>query len=356
MQGISAEIVAQPSLLELGLRFGVVALGLFMAIQMLRTKLPSVMMASGAIFDVGIGAFALISSPWISRELGSFYIPMKLLAITAPGFFWLYAITLFNDRFELRFYHLLPIAVLLGLQSYHFVLETHNVGEFCLICTLCEFLSLALFISVPFVALRHLRSDLVEARRYFRLACGTLIPVIGVFFSSRHIMELLYGEPSVFWNMLDAVVLFAVTLQFSLWLTHCENEMVEVQHERDGLNTTKPINAVDALELDQLEKLISDGVCFEEGLTIGGLAGKLDMPEHRLRVLINKGLGYRNFSAFLNDHRIEVAKKWLSDPSRGREQIIQIAYGLGYASLAPFNRAFRERVGVSPSQFRSEVF
>jgi AraC-like DNA-binding protein len=35
-----------------------------------------------------------------------------------------------------------------------------------------------------------------------------------------------------------------------------------------------------------------------------------------------------------------------------REQIIQHAFSLGYASLAPFNRAFRERVGVSPTEYR----
>ena len=119
---------------------------------------------------------------------------------------------------------------------------------------------------------------------------------------------------------------------------------MEIQQAGNAV-TPKPFNAVDALELEHLQKLIDAGVCFEEGLTIGGLAEKLNMPEHRLRVLINKGLGYRNFPAFLNDHRIAAAKQWLSDPSRGREQIIQIAYGLGYASLAPFNRAFREEGG-----------
>lgn len=353
LHGSMTEIAAQPSLLELGLRFGVVALGIFLAIQMLRSKLPSFMMVTGAVFDIAIGAFALISSPWIVQQLGAFYIPLHYLAVLAPAIFWLYALALFDDRFSAKPVYFLPVLILFLLHSAKFLSPPATAQTLLLICSSID---LILFLSVPFFALRHLRSDLVETRRYFRVACGTIIPLLGIYFSSKHLFETINGPPSAYWFLLDAIILFAITLQFSLWLTQCENEIIEIQQARGVAAQKKAVNAVDALELDHLQKLINEGVCFEEGLTIGGLAEKLDMPEHRLRVLINKGLGYRNFPAFLNDHRIEVAKKWLSDPSRGREQIIQIAYGLGYASLAPFNRAFRERVGVSPSQFRSEAF
>jgi len=47
----------------------------------------------------------------------------------------------------------------------------------------------------------------------------------------------------------------------------------------------------------------------EEGLTIGMLATKLAVPEHRLRRAINQSLGYRNFSSFINRARIEAASK-----------------------------------------------
>jgi AraC-like DNA-binding protein len=76
---------------------------------------------------------------------------------------------------------------------------------------------------------------------------------------------------------------------------------------------------------------------------------------HLLRRLINKGLGYRNFAAFLNDHRITEARQRLADPKQAREQISAIAFGLGYASLAPFNRAFRELTGVTPTDYRAQA-
>ena len=113
--------------------------------------------------------------------------------------------------------------------------------------------------------------------------------------------------------------------------------------------------AADRFDLARLEKLMADGVFLDQGLTIGELAKRMNMPEHRLRRLINQELGYRNFAAFINDHRIEEAKRRLSEPDTAREQITSLAFDLGYASLAPFNRAFRERIGMSPSQYREKA-
>lgn len=89
-----------------------------------------------------------------------------------------------------------------------------------------------------------------------------------------------------------------------------------------------------------------------EGLTIGLLAVKLAMPEHRLRVLINDGLGHRNFNAFLNRYRIEEAKAALADPAQIGVPVLTIALDAGFQSLAPFNRAFKTDTGLTPTEFR----
>ncbi|TIX17515.1 MAG: AraC family transcriptional regulator, partial [Mesorhizobium sp.] len=52
---------------------------------------------------------------------------------------------------------------------------------------------------------------------------------------------------------------------------------------------------------------------------------------------------------------LERLKRAVADPDRVREQIVSIAFGVGYASLAPFNRAFRDRTGTTPSQFRKDA-
>jgi AraC-like DNA-binding protein len=90
----------------------------------------------------------------------------------------------------------------------------------------------------------------------------------------------------------------------------------------------------------------------EEGLTITRLAVRANLPEAQFRRLINDQLGYRNFPSFVNTHRIAAAKARLADPDEARTSISAIAYDIGFASLGPFNRAFREETGVAPSEWR----
>ena len=71
-----------------------------------------------------------------------------------------------------------------------------------------------------------------------------------------------------------------------------------------------------------------------------------------MRRLINDCLGYRNFPSYVNAHRIAAAKNRLADPTEARVSISTIAYDIGFASLGPFNRAFKEEAGVSPSEWR----
>ena len=100
---------------------------------------------------------------------------------------------------------------------------------------------------------------------------------------------------------------------------------------------------------------MTSGIYREPALTVGALAHKLGIPEHQLRRLINKGLGYRNFSSFLNAHRIPDAQTALADPARAREQVLTIALDLGYGSIAPFNRAFKEATGTTPTAYRRDA-
>lgn len=90
----------------------------------------------------------------------------------------------------------------------------------------------------------------------------------------------------------------------------------------------------------------------QDGLTIGALAQRLSLPEHRLRRLINPALGYRNFNSFLNYYRIAEAKAALADASQSEVPVLTIALDTGFSSLGPFNRAFKAETGATPSEFR----
>jgi AraC-like DNA-binding protein len=114
-------------------------------------------------------------------------------------------------------------------------------------------------------------------------------------------------------------------------------------------------NAADQKLVDALMRLMADERIYRhDNVTIGALANRLAIPEYRLRRLINQKLGYRNFNVFLNNHRIEEAKAALADPTQAEVPVITIAMDAGFASLGPFNRAFKATTGVTPTEYRRQ--
>jgi AraC-like DNA-binding protein len=97
--------------------------------------------------------------------------------------------------------------------------------------------------------------------------------------------------------------------------------------------------------------MTADRLWRQEGLTLAKLASRLDSPEYKLRLLINGRLGHRNFTEFINGFRVEAAKALLAD-DHSRMNVAQVAYEVGFSSLAPFNRVFKEVTGVTPTQWR----
>ncbi len=72
-----------------------------------------------------------------------------------------------------------------------------------------------------------------------------------------------------------------------------------------------------------------------------------------MRRTINEQLGHRNFTSFLNGYRLAEVKSALADPAQKEVPIITIALDAGFGSLGPFNRAFREAEGMTPSTYRA---
>ena len=90
-------------------------------------------------------------------------------------------------------------------------------------------------------------------------------------------------------------------------------------------------------------------------LTIRRLGENLGIPEHRLRRLINRELGYRNFNDFLNHYRLGDVVEKLADADSRHLPILTIAMDAGYRSLTTFNRAFKASYGLTPREYREKA-
>jgi AraC-like DNA-binding protein len=115
-----------------------------------------------------------------------------------------------------------------------------------------------------------------------------------------------------------------------------------------------PVRAPDwsTLALEMADRTRQAGWWREPDLSLAGLARLLGTNSGRLSRTINLGLGV-NFSSFVNDLRAEAVARALEAGSQS--DLLDLALEMGFASKASFNRAFRARFGVSPSQFRRQV-
>tara|TARA_R110002126_G_scaffold8953_1_gene41128 strand:- start:132 stop:1208 length:1077 start_codon:yes stop_codon:yes gene_type:complete len=107
-------------------------------------------------------------------------------------------------------------------------------------------------------------------------------------------------------------------------------------------------------QTENLETLMRQGAFLELNLTVNNLARQLGLPAHQLRHLINQQLGFSNFSDFLNSYRIPWVCEQLKDASKRHLPILTLALEAGYGSIAPFNRAFKAKMGITPTEYRDQ--
>jgi AraC-like DNA-binding protein len=349
---------------------------LAMAAAMLRAPRPAARWTGFAFFLSS--AFFAIKLWCDSTQAFPIEIRMVIgvVAMTSVGWFWLMVMALFDDRDEFR-----PImfAAPGGLLVFGLLHQLPEGPLFPFVWTGGSLLQVGLAISAMFMVLRSWKDDLVEQRRQIR---GPFMIAVSLYIISLNGFDVweMIGDTPAWYPMLNAFLLATCVLAGAFAFLEARGAMFGAEtpkavpaippaprvipaasvltgnaNGRAILNGGSPaaLDRAAKADLDRLEMLMStQQVWKEEGLTIAGLALRANVPESQLRRLINDCLGYRNFPSYVNAHRIAAAKTRLSDPNEARVSISAIAYDIGFASLGPFNRAFREETGVAPSEWR----
>lgn len=345
---------------------------LAMAAAMLRAPRPAARWSGFAFFFCS-AMFALKLWNDITQAMPpELRFVIGIVAITSVGWFWLMVMALFGDcdRYRPAMF-LAPAAMgLCGLGNFmHWDVFAPYFWAFTTL------LQSALAVMSIVIVLRSWKDDLVESRRRLR---GPFMVAVGLYILSLNgfdIIEMLGAVP-VWYPMLNAALLASITVGGAFVFLDPREAMFGAEpvqpHEPrpapvepataqpNGQPAKQPdLAALDRAakaDLEKLECLMSKNqVWREEGLTIASLALRVGIPENHLRRLINDCLGYRNFPSYVNAHRIAAAKSRLADPGESRVSISTIAYDIGFASLGPFNRAFKEESGVSPSEWRRKA-
>lgn len=330
----------------------------------------------GGLLSLSVAAYVVRSAPYLEMLplIGAPWLaPLRLASIAVPALIWLFAKACFDDAFQLSWRHALPW------------LASILVGAVCMtnlwppLWWLNWILSLGFIAAACWQAAAGRSADLVEGRRRFRLVLFTLTAAYAVVVMVTDLPGVRPPLPSSSSGLINALGLLAMAALVS-------GVHLTVRSDNFGRQPTRPVLPVDfaavtsrpalaavtaatdqaapappnpeeeaeALRLlDRLSRLMTEEKIYRaEGLTVASLAERLDVPQYRLRQLINQRLGHRNFSSFVNGYRLEEAKVALADPTQVEVPVLTIALDAGFQSIGPFNRAFKAHAGMTPSEFR----
>ena len=329
---------------EILIRGAAVGVFVLLALAVLRDgRSPS--RVTAALFCLGAAAHSLTQSRPIYANLGYVIGPVWIFSVAATGLLWAFAVELFGDSPRLRVVRVLPAALLLAVGSFAATAPPTLARALWLAQNL---IGAALLTHVLIVIWTGWREDLVEARRALRAPVIGIAAVYALAVVTVQSVELFAGSTERL-SLLAATSLLAMSLSGGVVFLRASADLFGTPGHADQ----RLVAPHDQQQLDRLMAEVDQRqVWREEGLTIGALAARLAIPEYQLRRLINEGLGYRNFTAFINERRIAAAKQILSDPAARRSTVATIAFDVGFASLGPFNRAFRDATGHTPTEWR----
>lgn len=273
------------------------------------------------------------------------------LSVMVPAFFWLFVRLWFDDQQRIGWRSWLLVAAF-GVLPLTQIILMATTGTFSFeIWVLVRIGMFAFAVAGMWIAWRGRANDLIEARRGFRAA---LVCAIGGFILLATFVEMFdgHGTASDPGRSVTLIAILIATFIVSVGLYRFRLAELFAAPGRppkqaEPLATPSPL-------AQRLHAVMAEARAYRaEGFSITILAAQLGEPEYRVRRAINGEMGFRNFTAFLNSFRLDEIRAALADPAQRDVPILTIAIDAGFGSLGPFNRAFRDAEGMTPSAYRA---
>ena len=274
-----------------------------------------------------------------------------------PGVFWLVSLNVFADRHELKPWHYFIASMTLVIPTLAIILQlifsfqlSHYPAFFGLVTYGALALELALISHALVEAIRHSDADLVQERRYIRVS---VIGIVAIYIVIVIVIEQLFNWQ---WLWLDTVkyallCLMLLVINFMLFALKEGTLFDQSKHKTTPVTHKSKPSAELKRILDSMQK---DKLYKEDGMTISTLSRHLGIHEYKLRHLINGELNYRNFNDFLNFYRIQEVAEKLAQNDEQKLPVLTLALDSGFRSLSSFNKAFKNKHGVTPTEFRNQ--
>jgi AraC-like DNA-binding protein len=343
------------SIAEAGVRGSAVAILMLLAFVHLRDARRSSSGRNRALFLLSAAGYTISSAPDFASLDTPFGFLLLVASLGLPALLWISAAAVFDDKFKPSWRRGLAWGslVVLGLWS---AFDHRPAAAMAYYALSLLFIGLA-----AWHALVGWRSDLSNEGRWLRAP----ITIAGTLYGATIIIAdfvwpgATISAPFSFANSIGLTI-----ITFSYAMCGLRIALDSPSTARSGESMQSGLEArSDRISLafevqepalsEALRELMDEERLYrQQGLSIGDLGTRLGVPEYRVRRLINRRLGYRNFTSFINGYRLAEAKRALADPLQAKVPILTIALDAGFQSLAPFNRAFKSETGMTPSDYR----
>jgi AraC-like DNA-binding protein len=137
-----------------------------------------------------------------------------------------------------------------------------------------------------------------------------------------------------------------------LGMIHTLREDIDTLQPTSALAASAPsLSNLTAYHLARVKRLIDEQLA-DPSLSVGTLAAGLGVSvSHIHRVFRSEPL---TPSQYIWERRLEACSRDLLEPRLAGRPVAEIAYGRGFNDAAHFSRAFRERFGCSPREWRQQ--
>lgn len=305
------------------------------------------------------------SNPEFHIDLSAYWLPLQIMMNMGAGCVMILCYSLFQDskRIPLWVVGIFSLQILLSALRPLFVSNNVNEIDIETIGAINYFVfgSLPILLQSLFVIIggywiiKGWQADVVEYRRVLRwLFLGTLFLLLFAGIISELFLVNANAQQQVTISVYKTFGRMTIVFIGALLCLRFESVFEKVTSSIPHDKVVKSTDTTKA-DLETFFRIFRDQkVYLQPGLSIAELAKKLAIPQYKLRHLVNKELGYRNFNALLNDYRVKDACQQLSNPKENSTPVLTIALTVGYQSIAPFNQAFRELMGTTPTDFRKQ--
>jgi len=293
-----------------------------------------------------------------------------------------YITTDYKIFYKIDFLHALPTSVLLIIMAILKSLPANNSVPFLCLFEKYESIKIVSGIIFQILLIIYIISALKIVIRFkknahhyysynsYKISLNWLIAMIVLFFMiiimiiissaiyernhfntdailARHIVELFYVYVLSIWGFNQKQLNSEIKINSENEFDSELNDSTSGKYQKSGLKSDDAKNYI----LILVKCMEESEVWKDTELSIGKLSIHTSIPKHYLSEVLNEYLG-KSFYAFVNEYRIEYAKKLLKSEKYNSWSILAIAYECGFNSKAVFNSFFKKYTNLTPSEFK----